>query len=204
MEFSEARVRITGISPYSQSRKHDADKLKGEGADAYDERTWREKMTLTSDGKSLAIPQHGMHQSISAAAKYSKRQIPGQGKATWTAKFTAGIAIMEEISLGIDPSDVRAIALSVSSKGIRGAYSGSRVTRRFPITPAGWSATFGIVILDPIITSDVMREMLDIAGMFVGVGRFRPETGGNNGRFRVDAMEWHANQTLGQSLARAA
>ena len=105
-----AHVTISGITPLSHSRQHDEPKLDGESHEAYDKRTWRAKLnTAVRDGKpTIVIPAHGLHQAIAAAAKYSKRQIPGQGKATWTAKFTAGITLLEDPALNIDPATIRA------------------------------------------------------------------------------------------------
>jgi hypothetical protein len=53
-----------------------------------------------------------------------------------------------------------------------------------------------VFILDPIITEDVFREMVEIAGMFIGIGRFRPEKGGTNGRFRIKSLVWTDNRSL--------
>ncbi len=195
MKTSIATITLAGLSPYSQSRAHEEPKLDKELADAYDKRTWRFKLsTGVRDGKKVVvIPAHGMHQCIAAAAKYSKRQIPGQGKATWTAKFTSGIAILEDVSLGTDPESVPHIDIYANADGIRG--SGKRVMRRFPVINE-WRATFDVYVLDSIITQDVFTEMLEIAGMFIGIGRFRPEKGGTNGRFAIEAMEWADNRPL--------
>jgi len=196
MQASIATVTITGIAPYTQSRQHDEPKLEGENMNDYDIRTWRSKMTTeTRDGElTVAIPAHGLMQCIAAAAKYSKRQIPGQGKATWTAKFTAGIMLMENPALNVSPADVKSITISANADGIRG--SGKRVPRRFPSIPAGWSATFDVYILDPIITEQVFHEMMELAGMFIGIGQFRPQNGGTNGRFRVEKLAWADNRKL--------
>jgi hypothetical protein len=59
-----------------------------------------------------------------------------------------------------------------------------------------WSATFDVIILDPIISEDIFREMLTMAGMFIGVGRFRPEKGGTNGRFKIEEIKWQDNRQL--------
>lgn len=196
IQASIATVTITGITPMTQSRQHDEPKLEGEGMNDYDIRTWRSKLTVdTRNGKkTIVIPAHGVHQCIAAAAKYSKRQIPGQGKATWTAKFTAGISLMDSPALNIDPASVSAITISANADGVRG--SGKRVPRRFPVIPAGWNTTFDVLILDPIITKDIFAEMMELAGMFIGLGQFRPQNGGTNGRFKVDAVVWSDNRRL--------
>jgi hypothetical protein len=195
MKTSVATLTITGVTPYSQSFGHDEPKLEGENHNDYDIRTWRSKLsTAIRNGKpTVVIPAHGLHQSIAAAAKYSKRQIPGQGKATWTAKFLSGISIFEDPALNIDPATVPSVTISANSDGVRG--SGKRVPRRFPVMNE-WSATFDVYILDAIITEEVFREMVEIAGMFIGIGRFRPEKGGTNGRFRITKLVWQDNRQI--------
>lgn len=193
MKCSIARPTIRGISPLSQSRQHDDPRLDGESHDDYDRRTWRSKLNVDPKSGLVVIPAHGMHQAIIAAAKYSGKQIPGQGKKTWTAKFTTGIALFDDVSVGVRPEDVQQITISANSDGVRG--SGKRVPRRFPMIYT-WEASFDVTILDPIITRDVFTEMLSLAGMFIGVGRFRPEKGGQNGRWAVDTVEWTDNRSM--------
>jgi len=195
MKFSVATVTIAGIAPYSTSRQHNDPFLEGESHEAYDVRTWRSKLNVEdrAGSKTVVLPAHGIHQALMSGAKYSKKQIPGQGKATWTAKFTSGISITENPSLNIDPETVGVVTISANADGIRG--SGRRVPRRFPIIPE-WQATFDVWILDPIITEEVFREMLTLAGMFIGLGRFRPEKGGINGRFKIAQLVWADNRTL--------
>ena len=121
MQASVARLTIIGLTAYSQSCQHDEPKLEGENHEAYDQRTWRSKLSVaTRDGKpTVVIPAHGLHQAIAAAAKYSKRQIPGQGKATWTAKFLSGITLMDDPALDIDPATVNAVTISANADGIQ-------------------------------------------------------------------------------------
>lgn len=194
MQPSIASVTITGRSTYSQSRQHDDPKLEGESHEDYDIRTWRSKMTVEErDGvRTVVIPAHGIQQSLMSAAKYSKKQIPGQGKATWTAKFAGGILIPENPALNIDPMSVEAVTISANADGKRG--SGKRVRRRFPIILPPWSASFDVYILDPIITQDVFQEIFEVAGDFIGIGRFRPECGGTNGRFVISRLVWQDNR----------
>jgi len=195
MNTTIATVTIEGLGPLSQSRQHDDPMLEGEGRDDYDKRTWRSKLNLEVRGgkPTVVLPAHGIQQALTAAARYSKRQIPGQGKATWTKKFAAGIALLESPSINIDPATVGCITISANADGIRG--SGKRVTRRFPQMPE-WGASFDVHILDPIITEDVFREMVTLAGMYIGLGRFRPENGGGNGRFKIAKLVWQDNRRI--------
>lgn len=191
-----ARCTIEGMAPYTQSRKYEEPKLEGESAEAYDRRCWR-KHHFVKNG-TVHIPSTAIHQGLTAAAKYSKQQIPGQGKATWTQKFASGIALLEDIDLGLDPEQTDFIDIFANADGIRG--SSKRVMRRYPTMPQ-WRATFDVHILDPIITGAVFSEMLEIAGMFIGIGQYRPERGGNNGRFKIVEVVWQEDR---KTVAKAA
>ena len=196
MEFTRAFVKITGTAPYSQSHKHDEPKLEGEQPDAYDIRTWRSKMNTEIIGgkNTVVIPAFGLHLALIGAAQYSKKKIEGQRNATWTAKLQRGVMIMGAAPLGVDPDDVKCIVLSVNADGKRG--SGTRVTKRFPQIPMGWEASFEVMIIDPIITEAIFTEMLELAGLFIGVGQYRPEQGGSNGRFVIKSIRWEDNRRL--------
>ncbi|WP_065091456.1 hypothetical protein [Rhizobium leucaenae] len=194
MDFSVATVTLRSFSPYSQSKQHDEPSLKGEGKGDYDKRTWKAKAHITKDG-TLGIPAASMTQAIAEAAKYSKKQIPGQGKATWTAKFKSGIMLVDSfIDTGIILKDADFVDIMCDAQGKTGSAVSSRVPRRFPQVPE-WSATFQVWILDPIITEEIFREMVELAGMFIGIGRWRPVmNGGMNGRFIIDKLKWEDNR----------
>lgn len=184
-----ATVTLESLTPYSQSRKHDELRLEGESADDYNRRTWRAQQLV--ENNTVHIAASGIHQAMVSAARYSKRQIPGQGKATWTKKFESGIALFTNVDLGVDPATVDYIDIYANADGMRG--SGKRVMRRFPIIPK-WTATFDVHILDPIITEEVFSETMEQTGMYVGIGRYRPEKGGTNGRFRLAKLVWQADR----------
>jgi hypothetical protein len=191
LKYTIAKVTIVGMSALSQSRQHEEPKLEGESLNDYDVRTWRNKLNLSQRTGKVIIPMHGMHQALIAAARYTGKQIPGQGKKTWTAKFTTGLQFVGEIETGLDPKDAKECLISANADGVRG--SGKRVPRRFP-QYLDWQAEFEVWILDPIITEAVFVEMLEVAGMFIGVGRFRPENGGHNGRFKIEKIIWQDNR----------
>lgn len=194
MEFSVATVTLRSFSPYSQSKLHSEPKLKGELPGDYDKRTWLAKAHITANG-TLGIPATSLTQAIAEAAKYSKKQIPGQGKATWTAKFKSGIMLLDDfVDTGIKKEAVQFVDIMCDAQGKTGSAVSSRVERRFPQVPE-WRATFDVWILDPIITEDVFREMVDLAGLFIGIGRWRPVmNGGRNGRFVIDSLKWQDNR----------
>ena len=179
-------VNIQGQSPYSQSKMHEAEKLPKERPDDYEVRTWREKCTTNKKGE-IVIPAMALKFSLSAAAKKLGMQIPGRGKATYTKYFEADVICLENAPLGVQKEDVDLVRINANSDGVRG--SGKRVWRTFPIINE-WKTTASFMIMDDTITKDVFEEVFTAAGMGIGIGRFRPEKGGVNGRFVATSFDW--------------
>lgn len=187
-----AKVTLKSISAYSQSRQHTEEKLNREGYDDYEERTWRSKMHRNKEGQ-VFMPQMGLKQALTNAARRSGDKIPGKRGATYTKHFEGGVLVIDPPLLydhsgrPILAVEVAGLKLSVNADGKRG--SGKRVWRIFPDI-AEWQANVTFTVLDDVVTKDVFRKTLDEAGAFVGVGRFRPENGGYYGRFEVVSLEW--------------
>lgn len=53
-----------------------------------------------------------------------------------------------------------------------------------------WGGLLTFHIFQEDLSKDVFEEYLEEAGMMIGVGRFRPENGGVNGRFQIQKTEW--------------
>lgn len=179
-------VQLESISPYSQSRQHDTPKLEKETPDIYERRTWREKCN-TNDKGEIVIPAMGLKQALDRAAKVLGEQIPGKGKATYSKFFTSGVLCVENVPIGHMKADVPSITINANSDGVRG--SGKRVKRTFPQVK-DWSGVAEFTIIDDTITREVFERTMITAGQIVGIGRFRPENGGLNGRFRVVKFDW--------------
>jgi hypothetical protein len=181
-------VKLKSLSPYSQGRHYDKEgvpPLEKESSDAYERRTWRNRIHKNEHGE-VYIPPMALKNCLSEAAKFLSMQIPGKGKATYTKHFEAGIMVLDPIMLGIKADDVEGESLFVPADGKRG--SGKRVTRVFPTIPS-WSGQATIHIIDETITETVLRKHLDEAGSLIGMGRFRPRNNGFYGRFKVLSME---------------
>lgn len=182
----QVKVNIESMSPYSQSRMHDAPRLNKETHEDYEKRTWREKANYDDNGI-IFIPAMAFKQALDAAAKKLGEQIPGKGKSTYTKHFVADVICDANVSLGVMKEDVPGVTINANSDGIRG--SGKRVKRTFPVI-AKWQAMACFTILDDTVTPDVFERTLIASGMGIGIGRFRPEKGGLNGRFRPTNFEW--------------
>lgn len=201
LDFINALVTIKGTAPLSQSHMHAEPWLEGEGFEDYEKRTWRSKMNtnILDDGTTtMVIPGFAFQRALVEGAKFTKKQIAGHGRSTWTKRFESGIVVMGDASLGVDPKNVKPIVLPMNSDGRRGG--GKRVIKWLPQIPAGWQCTFEITILDPMITEEIFLEMVRASGQFNGLGQFRPAQGGMNGRFIVTNLQWADNRQLEQKL----
>lgn len=182
-----ATVTLESISPYSQSRHYQAEKLPKELAKDYEARTWRERMHVTEAGD-IFIPPMAFKNCLSEIAKYLGMQIPGKGKSTYTKHFEAGILVTDPLVLPLKKDDVKGEWLFVPADGRRG--SGKRVEKCFPVVPR-WTGQVVFHVMDETVTQDVFKHHLEQAGAFIGIGRFRPRNNGYYGRFCVAGMEWH-------------
>lgn len=181
-----ATITIEGMSPYSQSKHHSEPKIGQETSDAYERRTWRSRMHVTKDGY-VKIPPMSFKNGLVSAAKFLNQKIPGEGQKTFTKRFESGILTMDPLILPIKAADVDCEELFVPSDGVRG--SGKRVVKLFGVMPQ-WGGAITVLVLDEKIGDKVFAAHAEAWGMFVGIGRFRPEKNGFYGRFKVKSIKW--------------
>lgn len=181
-----AIATLKSISPYSQSKHYEVEKLKKELPKDYEARTWRERLHVNENGK-VFIPPMAFKNCLSEVAKYLSVQIPGKGKATYTKHFEAGVMVLDGLTLPINKNDVSGDWHFVPSDGKRGG--GKRVLKCFPVIQE-WQGDVIFYILDDTITPDVFLQHLKEAGNFIGIGRFRPRNNGFYGRFIVKEIVW--------------
>jgi hypothetical protein len=100
-----AICELQSISPYSQSKFYETDKLPKERPDDYEARTWRDRLHVTPEGF-VYIPPMAFKNCLSSVAKYLSIQIPGKGKSTFTKHIEAGVLVTESLILPIKKEDV--------------------------------------------------------------------------------------------------
>lgn len=189
-----ATVRLSSISPYSQSRKYtDPPRKDKENESDYEARTWMYR-AHADENDHVFIPPMAFKNCIAEAAKFLSIQIPGRGKATYTKHFEAGILVVDAVVFDgkssrplVTRSTVEGEWLFVPADGRRG--SGKRVNKCFPIIRK-WSGDVVFHILDDILTRDVFERHLKEAGSLIGIGRFRPRNNGFYGRFEHSNLRW--------------
>jgi hypothetical protein len=176
-------ANIIGSSPYSQSAPIQSVRSTGESHDAFELRTWKERLHVDEKGI-VFIPPMAIKNMLSDVAKFLSESVPGKGKATFTKHFDAGVMVIQPCSLGIHIDDVKSERLFVPSDGMKGGSS--RVWKTFPLIMK-WETSCEIIILDPVLIDNTakVKEYLVHAGKFIGLGRFRPRNGGFYGRFEI-------------------
>ncbi len=185
--MKRAVITIIGTAPMTQSQSiQHLPPISGEGPDAFDQRLWRSKAHVI-DGI-VHIKGFALQSAIIDGAKHGKEKIPGKGNSTWGKKFESAIMIDGDVSLGIREEDLIERPVYVNADGVRG--SGKRVWRRFPEIQKGWTATATVFVLDDEITREVFERAVRRAGIFVGLGQFRPQNRGTNGRFSLTDLQW--------------
>lgn len=183
MAIATLKATLKSTSAYSQSKVIQTPKETGESHDDYEQRTWRERLHRDNKGE-VFIPCTAIKNMLCDVAKFLSESVPGKGKATYTKHFDAGVQVMENIPLGIKADDVPGERQFVPSDGRRGG--GKRVWKTFPVIQE-WEGVTEILVFDPILIAkpEKVREYLQHAGKFIGLGRFRPRNGGFYGRFDV-------------------
>ena len=177
-----AIVKIEGKSPLSQSHQHYTPFLDGESAEDYDRRTWREKCNYDPKTGIVHVPAMAIQQAMATAAKRLAIPDPDNRRANFTKYFVSDVICEGDMPIGIKKDDMPSVTISANVDGVRG--SGKRVPRTFPQTPE-WGGEVSFLIMEEKIKPEIFERVINRAGLSIGVGQFRPENGGKNGRFKV-------------------
>lgn len=122
------------------------------------------------------VPSLNLLRCFTSAAK--EFRLEGHGKKSYRNIIGGGFII-------ISPDEIPLIGKYEPFKTYV-KIQNQRVLRVRPIFPS-WSLKFKLMIMDGVDPARV-RDIVDYAGLFVGLGDFRPERGGPYGRFVVE--EW--------------
>jgi len=191
MDQIEAVVSFKSLTALSQGKPVATERESNEPYMAHEERTWRERIHVDPETGNVFIPGMAFYHSLVAAARYRGDSIPGKGKKTYTKYFETSILVVDNLITSVEAAKVASEKLFVPSDGKPG--SGSRVWKIFPFIPA-WEGTLKFYVMDPTVTREVFEKHLVTAGMFIGVGRFRPERRGFYGRYRATNIEWRKTE----------
>lgn len=194
MKIRTVAVSLKGLSPYSQGRAFQSEPAEGEKPDAFDLRCWRERIHADDSGRAF-IPGRSIKGALAAAAAHLGKKIKGRGNKTWKAAFSMGVQaeghglLLDAAGQPVTRENFPLEMVYAYAQGRKSETEG-RVWRRFPTIPAGWATTARLLITDPTIGEKDFAEHLEVAGVLIGLGRYRAENEGEYGLFRATKIEW--------------
>lgn len=190
-------VTIRGTARYSQSRAHGLIK---EGDETYDDADLRfVKEHLHCDENGMAyIPPSAFKHCLDEAAQFLSLKKTGSER--YTKHFESGVAVFDPIPLNVHKDNIQFERLYMNTDGKRGG--GKRGFRHYPYIEKGWTVQVPFVILDETVlqlysgdkTKTVFEHVLRCAGMYIGIGRWRPNRRGYYGRFSIEKIEEIENE----------
>ena len=179
MKQTKIKVKIEGTSPLLMNRFRDKsiDTKSKKRTGSMGVAEIEDKLYIY-DGNTH-IPAVYFRNSIVEASKQFK--ITGKGKATYSKLVGATVDVMPEmIPLKEKYIPFRIAAVNPSTKGRM------MVTRpRFD----KWTAEFEIILNDEGVPKEVMNEILEQSGRYVGIGDWRPEKKGMFGKFMITSFK---------------
>lgn len=173
-----AICEVKSLTPLTFNQKLATDKKgSNESWDEFENRTWRERCSINRDGNAY-LDGIRFKKCIATGAQWLNLSIEGEGKAKYQKHFKGGVVVKNSIDLGVKLSELEHIKIWTSPKG-------QQSSKRWVIFPEfqEWKGELQIDVLDEKITEQIFKKVFDYAGLMIGVGAWRPENGGENGRF---------------------
>ncbi len=171
-------AQVVGISPIL-FHAYDVEEVERKGnlpkGDAEKKIDNLESFVYRCKDGTLGIPGTNMKAALANAAKRFKD--PSSPRKSAKDLIRSGLTVGPFVaSLGVKDWDV------VDKRGV--VVQQSRVTRSRPMLEEGWKCAFEIRVMDSAhITEDFLRKLVDRAGMYSGLGDYRPDFG----QFRIDS-----------------
>lgn len=193
MNILKCRIAIEGLAPYSQSKALQSERADNESHDAHDKRCWRERIHADESGR-VYVPARAFYSAVAGAAAHRGEKIKGKGGQQWGKKFLRGFRVVTPGPLTfrgkpVTVADMKGEPIFCASDAKKNSVAG-KVWRIYPEIGAGWTTEFECWVVDPDITRERVEEYAEYAGLLMGVGRYRPEKGGEYGMFKVTTITW--------------
>ena len=177
--MKKIKVSVEGISPLLMNRFRDID-IEGKSkkrTGALLEKVLEDKLYLFENKP--YIPSIYFRNCIVEASKQFK--ITGKGKSTYSKLVGSTVDISPDVIL------------------INGEYVEFRVAAVNPMTSGrmmvsrpkfdNWKCEFSIILNDDSVPAEVMNELLEHAGRYVGIGDWRPNKKGMYGKFMITSFQ---------------
>ena len=160
-------VQIKGTRPllmHSCASMLEESRNKTTRSKEYDPKTDAENALYKDAEGNIVIPSFCVLSCLRESAK--NFQVPGKGKKTYKAFIFAGVQI-EPIDIPLISDD----SYEVDLKPV--VVQRSRIVRARPRFDT-WALAFRIEIVDPIITPQILKQIIEDAGRYNGLLDFRP------------------------------
>jgi len=167
------KVRIVGVSPLIQNRFSIEESMqKGRKKQIPSPEEECEKALYKTEAGEVYLPNLWIKTAMVKAATDFKME----GKKSYKEYIKAGIVVEpEQIPLKADKYEVFVSRCVIQRAAI------AKARPKFKT----WEAEFEIELLDEMLNPTIVKEILDAAGRFKGIGDWRPE----HGRFKVEKFE---------------
>ena len=178
----EIKVTIEGTTPILFNRFRDTS-IEGKSkkrTGALVESDIHDKLYYDERGK-VQLPSVYIKNSLTEAAKQFK--IQGKNKATYS-KIVGSTVDIAPFYIELEyPENYEVFRISAVNPMTKGRMMVSRPKFN------KWSASFSIILNDPQVDSNVVNEILEHAGKYVGLGDWRPEKKGMFGKFMITSWK---------------
>ena len=183
--MKEFKVTIKGLTPYMQHRMDDLkleqwEKLRNpvmERPEVSQENATRaEYHCYRNKDNQCYIPSDQIRGALINAGSYMKAKVGGRSKSMKVIVAATFVPTPDEILLpDYDAIDKR----SAVNRNIK--------ARVMTVRPkwTNWEVTFTLQVYEDTITKETVKQLLEYAGSYVGIGSFRPTNNGLFGRFEV-------------------
>lgn len=180
-------VEIEGITPYMQHRMDDQKledweknrKLIIERDDIAKEDQVRAEFHAYSDNEGFYIPSDHIKGSMIGGGALVKSKVGNSKKSM--KNIVAGMFFIQEERLRL-PKEYVIDKRSAVNRNIK--------ARVITIRPKWekWSVKFTLLVDNDTITENTIKEIIENAGNYIGIGSFRPTNNGSFGRFKLNKL----------------
>lgn len=175
------KVEVTGITPLLQNKPEemgfDVQWIEKQATTNWEKEALK-KLYVDTDGK---VYQPGTHIERALIEAGKKIKMKGAGKSNYSKLFGSMVSVEEYEILHVFPKYEihKSLVVIPSTKG--------RVMRYRPMFKK-WALQFHILAEDEV-AADVVKEAMEIAGKYGGLGDWRPEKKGKFGKFQVTSFK---------------
>lgn len=175
-------IEIEGTADMMQNRLNkelndEIKKVPRADLEKWEEDNWRKKLyTREVDGKMIVVlPANNILSALEEGARKYRVPAPKIVGRTWTAYVKSTVILDEDYGI-LENCEVMKLGCMVNGNPSNTKKS-SKVYKVRPVIRRGWKCKFSVVDLDDKLDVQTLTELFKSAGMYVGIGDWRPRYG---------------------------